>query len=159
MFQGRLCDSRLPMPHTRKVRMITSGWSAWPMIPNAFPSYRHFVRTSRAVDLQSGSICEATPNCSNIGRTLPCQAAPTGWVTTTTEEVQWIAEWCHMRNIPYRVMKQEKWQPSVTRSAWFVLSNVGSGMNVRSIPKSRCAASPVRSYIVGRSSHSFARIL
>ena len=25
-----------------------------------------------------------------------------GWVTTTTEEVQWIAEWCHMRNIPYR---------------------------------------------------------
>lgn len=26
-----------------------------------------------------------------------------GWVTTTTEEVQWIAEWCHMRNIPYRV--------------------------------------------------------
>jgi hypothetical protein len=26
-----------------------------------------------------------------------------GWVTTTTEELQWVAEWCHMRNIPYRV--------------------------------------------------------
>ncbi len=26
-----------------------------------------------------------------------------GWVTTTTEEVQWIAEWCHIRSIPYRV--------------------------------------------------------
>lgn len=26
-----------------------------------------------------------------------------GWVTTTTEEVQWIAEWCHQRSIPYAV--------------------------------------------------------
>jgi ribosomal protein S27AE len=26
-----------------------------------------------------------------------------GWVTTTTEEVQWIAEWCHRRGIPYAV--------------------------------------------------------
>lgn len=26
-----------------------------------------------------------------------------GWVTTTTEEVQWIAEWCHMRSVPYHV--------------------------------------------------------
>lgn len=26
-----------------------------------------------------------------------------GWITTTTEEVQWIAEWCHRRNVPYAV--------------------------------------------------------
>jgi hypothetical protein len=35
-----------------------------------------------------------------------------GWVTTTTEEVQWIAEWCHRRNIPYTV--EEKLYPTAT---------------------------------------------
>jgi hypothetical protein len=35
-----------------------------------------------------------------------------GWVTTTTEEVQWIAEWCHRRTIPYVV--EEKQHPTAT---------------------------------------------
>ncbi|WP_447600089.1 hypothetical protein [Nitrospira sp. Nam80] len=35
-----------------------------------------------------------------------------GWVTTTTEEVQWIAEWCHRRAIPYAV--EEKQYPTAT---------------------------------------------
>jgi hypothetical protein len=35
-----------------------------------------------------------------------------GWVTTTTEEVQWIAEWCHRRAVPYAV--KEKQYPSAT---------------------------------------------
>ena len=35
-----------------------------------------------------------------------------GWITTTTEEVQWIAEWCHRRAIPYAVL--EKQYPTAT---------------------------------------------
>ena len=35
-----------------------------------------------------------------------------GWITTTTEEVQWIAEWCHRRRIPYAV--QEEQYPTAT---------------------------------------------
>jgi hypothetical protein len=35
-----------------------------------------------------------------------------GWITTTTEEVQWIAEWCHRRNIPYAV--ENKQYPTAT---------------------------------------------
>lgn len=35
-----------------------------------------------------------------------------GWVTTTTEEVQWIAEWCHRRAIPYAV--EDKQYPTAT---------------------------------------------
>ncbi|HEX2056246.1 MAG TPA: hypothetical protein VHF07_07120 [Nitrospiraceae bacterium] len=30
-----------------------------------------------------------------------------GWITTTTEEVQWIAEWCHRRAIPYTVADEQ----------------------------------------------------
>lgn len=30
-----------------------------------------------------------------------------GWVTTSTEEVVWIADWCHRRNIPYRVERKQ----------------------------------------------------
>lgn len=35
-----------------------------------------------------------------------------GWITTTTEEVQWIAEWCHRRGISYRV--EDKHYPTAT---------------------------------------------
>jgi hypothetical protein len=35
-----------------------------------------------------------------------------GWVTTTTEEVQWIAEWCHRHGIPYAV--EAKQYPTAT---------------------------------------------
>ena len=35
-----------------------------------------------------------------------------GWVTTTTEEVQWIAEWCHRHGIPYTV--EAKQYPTAT---------------------------------------------
>lgn len=37
-----------------------------------------------------------------VRRCLAKLARP-GWVTTTTEEVQWLAEWCHQRRIPYAV--------------------------------------------------------
>jgi hypothetical protein len=30
-----------------------------------------------------------------------------GRVTTSTEEVVWIADWCHRRNIPYRVERKQ----------------------------------------------------
>lgn len=30
-----------------------------------------------------------------------------GWVTTTTEEVVWIADWCHRHHIPYRVERRQ----------------------------------------------------
>jgi hypothetical protein len=32
--------------------------------------------------------------------------AKPGLVTTTTEEVLWIAEWCHRYRVPYRVGKR-----------------------------------------------------
>jgi hypothetical protein len=35
-----------------------------------------------------------------------------GWITTTAEEVQWIAEWCHRRGIPYAL--DEKQYPTAT---------------------------------------------
>ena len=30
-----------------------------------------------------------------------------GWVTTTTEEVVWIAEWCHRHHVPYLVDRKQ----------------------------------------------------
>ena len=30
-----------------------------------------------------------------------------GWVTTSTEEVVWIADWCHRRKIPYLVERRQ----------------------------------------------------
>ena len=30
-----------------------------------------------------------------------------GWITTTTEEVQWIAEWCHRHHVPYALDDQQ----------------------------------------------------
>ncbi len=30
-----------------------------------------------------------------------------GWVTTSTEEVVWIADWCHRHGIPYRVQRKQ----------------------------------------------------
>jgi hypothetical protein len=30
-----------------------------------------------------------------------------GWVTTTTEEIQWIAEWCHRRDIHYTIEERQ----------------------------------------------------
>jgi hypothetical protein len=35
-----------------------------------------------------------------------------GWITTTTEEVQWIAEWCHRRGSPYAL--EDKQYPTAT---------------------------------------------
>jgi hypothetical protein len=30
-----------------------------------------------------------------------------GWVTTTTEEVQWVAEWCHRRGVTYTIEEEQ----------------------------------------------------
>jgi hypothetical protein len=46
-----------------------------------------------------------------VNRCLPKLRRP-GWVTTTTEEVQWIAEWCHRREIRYAV--EAKQYPTAT---------------------------------------------
>jgi hypothetical protein len=46
-----------------------------------------------------------------VNRCLAKLSRP-GWVTTTTEEVQWIAEWCHRREIPYAV--EAKQYPTAT---------------------------------------------
>jgi len=42
---------------------------------------------------------------SIVDRCLPMLRLP-GLVTTTTEEVIWIADWCHRSNIPYRVERK-----------------------------------------------------
>lgn len=43
---------------------------------------------------------------SIVDRCMPKLSLP-GWVTTSTEEVVWIADWCHRRNIPYRVERKQ----------------------------------------------------
>lgn len=40
-----------------------------------------------------------------VDRSLRKLSRP-GLVTTSTEEVQWIAEWCHRRRVPYRVERR-----------------------------------------------------
>jgi hypothetical protein len=41
-----------------------------------------------------------------VNRVLAKLRVP-GWVTTTTEEVVWIAEWCHRHHVPYRVARRQ----------------------------------------------------
>ena len=41
-----------------------------------------------------------------VDRCLPKLSLP-GLVTTSTEEVVWIADWCHRKNIPYRVERRQ----------------------------------------------------
>jgi len=43
---------------------------------------------------------------SIVDRCLPKLSLP-GLVTTTTEEVVWIADWCHRRKIPYLVERKQ----------------------------------------------------
>jgi len=43
---------------------------------------------------------------SIVDRCLPKLSLP-GLVTTSTEEVVWIADWCHRKKIPYRVERQQ----------------------------------------------------
>lgn len=41
-----------------------------------------------------------------VDRCMPKLSLP-GLVTTSTEEVVWIAEWCHRHRVPYRVERQQ----------------------------------------------------
>jgi hypothetical protein len=50
-----------------------------------------------------------------------------GWVTTTTEEVQWIAEWCHRRDILYTVGEEQYPTATVGDPICFVHINGGGG--------------------------------
>lgn len=43
---------------------------------------------------------------SIVDRCLPKLSLP-GLVTTSTEEVVWIADWCHRKKIPYQVERQQ----------------------------------------------------
>jgi hypothetical protein len=43
---------------------------------------------------------------SIVNRCMPKLSLP-GLVTTSTEEVVWIADWCHRRNISYRVERKQ----------------------------------------------------
>jgi hypothetical protein len=43
---------------------------------------------------------------SIVDRSMPKLSLP-GLVTTTTEEVVWIAEWCHRKKIPYLVEREQ----------------------------------------------------
>lgn len=43
---------------------------------------------------------------SIVDRCMPKLSLP-GWVTTSTEEVVWIAEWCHRHGIPYHVEQRQ----------------------------------------------------
>jgi hypothetical protein len=43
---------------------------------------------------------------SIVDRCMPKLAMP-GFVTTTTEEVVWIADWCHRKKIPYIVGRRQ----------------------------------------------------
>ena len=54
-----------------------------------------------------------------------------GWVTTTTEEVQWIAEWCHRRDIPYTVGDEQYPTATVGDPVCFVHIDGGGGSHLR----------------------------
>ncbi|MEK6534009.1 MAG: hypothetical protein AABZ52_08960, partial [Nitrospirota bacterium] len=43
---------------------------------------------------------------SIVDRVMPKLSLP-GLVTTSTEEVVWIADWCHRKNIPYLVEREQ----------------------------------------------------
>jgi len=43
---------------------------------------------------------------SIVDRVMPKLSLP-GLVTTSTEEVVWVADWCHRKGIPYRVERQQ----------------------------------------------------
>ncbi|SPP64054.1 hypothetical protein [Nitrospira lenta] len=43
---------------------------------------------------------------SIVDRVMPKLSLP-GLVTTSTEEVLWIADWCHRKNIPYLVAREQ----------------------------------------------------
>lgn len=43
---------------------------------------------------------------SIVDRCMPKLSLP-GWVTTSTEEVVWIADWCHRHTIPYHVERKQ----------------------------------------------------
>jgi hypothetical protein len=43
---------------------------------------------------------------SIVDRCLPKLSLP-GMVTTSTEEVVWVADWCHRKKIPYRVERRQ----------------------------------------------------
>jgi len=43
---------------------------------------------------------------SIVDRCMPKLSLP-GWVTTSTEEVVWIADWCHRHSTPYHVERRQ----------------------------------------------------
>jgi hypothetical protein len=63
---------------------------------------------------------------SIVNRCMPKLSLP-GWVTTSTEEVVWIADWCHRQNIPYRVERKQHPTALVGDPICFMLVGEGYG--------------------------------
>jgi hypothetical protein len=59
-----------------------------------------------------------------VNRCMPKLSLP-GLVTTSTEEVIWIAEWCHRYRIPYRVERQQ--YPTALVGDPICFMNIGKG--------------------------------
>ncbi len=63
---------------------------------------------------------------SIVDRCMPKISLP-GWVTTSTEEVVWIAEWCHRHGIPYHVEQRQYPTALVGDPICFIRVGPGAG--------------------------------
>jgi hypothetical protein len=66
---------------------------------------------------------------SIVNRVMPKLSLP-GLVTTSTEEVIWIADWCHRKNIPYLV-EREQFQTALVGDPVCFMRIGGSVTNAR----------------------------
>jgi hypothetical protein len=65
---------------------------------------------------------------SIVDRCMPKLSLP-GWVTTSTEEVVWIADWCHRHGTPYHV--EQRQYPTALVGDPICFIQVGQGAGVR----------------------------
>ncbi|MFO0701544.1 MAG: hypothetical protein U0236_20160 [Nitrospira sp.] len=70
-----------------------------------------------------------------VDRCMPKLDVP-GLVTTSTEEVIWIADWCHRYRIPYRV--EQKQYPTALVGDPICFIQVGKGLGVRGTKPETC---------------------
>ncbi|HEX5646657.1 MAG TPA: hypothetical protein VFX56_06785 [Nitrospira sp.] len=71
---------------------------------------------------------------SIVDRCMPKLSLP-GWVTTSIEEVVWIADWCHRHGTPYHVERRQYPTALVGDPICFI--RIGHGAGVRSRGKGR----------------------
>jgi hypothetical protein len=102
--------------------------------PERFPelSALSYGRANPVTFRGSRFISEQRSVAQLVGRCLSRLTLP-GLVTTTVEEVVWIAEWCHSRGIPYRIEDKTFPSPTVGDPICLVHLDVRSGRPSRRV--------------------------